>query len=87
MGKNSPKKLFRQGFVIVAGLSFFWFSAASVVKMMVGSTNSSIDKPVEEQVLSEKERLEKEIEGYQSVLNREPNNPFALEKIVEIYKT
>lgn len=78
-----PKDILKKGFIIISGLAFFWFSAAGVFEM--------ITKPVTPPVIQNQGEdssadalLIKEAKGYELVLEKEPNNRFALEKLVEI---
>ncbi|HIK36538.1 MAG: hypothetical protein NZ901_08340 [Geminocystis sp.] len=82
MSKYKPKKILRQLFIVVSGLSFVWFSAASIIKLL---TTPEAEKTKTPPVESPEAKLEKELAGYKLVLQREPKNRFALEKIVEIY--
>lgn len=81
MADYKPKKILRQLFIVASGLSFVWFSAAGIIKLLTAS-DAREERP---QVESPETKLERELEGYKLVLKREPNNRFALEKIVEIY--
>ncbi len=82
--KNTPKQIFRQVFVILSGLSFASFSIIGVIKML--KTPNNANQPQQE-VVSPETQLEKEAQGYKLVLEREPDNRFALERLVQIYLT
>lgn len=80
--KTSPKKIFRQVFIILSGLSFASFSIIGVIKMLQSPNNAN--QPQQE-IISPETQLEKEAQGYKLVLEREPDNRFALENLVQLY--
>lgn len=80
--KNSPKQIFRQVFVILSGLSFASFSIIGVIKMLKTPNNAN---PPQQETISPETLLEKEAQGYKLVLEREPDNRFALENLVQVY--
>ncbi|WP_017294994.1 tetratricopeptide repeat protein [Geminocystis herdmanii] len=81
--KLSTKDIFKKGFIIISGGAFVWFSIAGVIKMMTQPATPPANTQNQEE-LSPEARLEKEMQGYQLVLDKEPNNVFALEKLVEV---
>lgn len=80
--KTNSKQIIRQIFLILSGLSFASFSIIGVVKMLQ-STNNAL--PSQQESISPEEQLEKEAQGYKLVLEREPDNRFALENLVQVY--
>ncbi|NCO73815.1 MAG: hypothetical protein GW795_01630 [Cyanobacteria bacterium] len=83
MTKVTPKQIFKKGFIIISGLAFFWFSASSMIKMVTKPATPPVNSSQGES-LSPESALLKEAKGYELVLEKEPNNRFALEKLVEI---
>lgn len=81
--KLSTKDIFKKGFIILSGGAFVWFSVAGVIKMMTTPATPVANTQNQEE-LSPEARLKKEMLGYQLVLDKEPNNTFALEKLVEV---
>ncbi|MGI0482170.1 tetratricopeptide repeat protein [Geminocystis sp. CENA526] len=81
--KLTGKEIFKKGFVLLSGTAFVWFSVAGVIKMMTTPATPPANTQNQEE-LSPEARLEKEMLGYQLVLDKEPDNVFALEKLVEI---
>ncbi|MTF38621.1 tetratricopeptide repeat protein [Cyanobacterium aponinum] len=81
--KTTPKQVLRRVLVILSGLSFFSFSIFGVVKMLKSPSNAN--QPQQQETDSAQAILEKEAQGYKLVLQREPDNIFALEKLVQIY--
>lgn len=79
--KSSGKGIFKKVIVILSGISFFWFSASTVIGMLTNPqpAPSAVENP------PVNNELVQEIEGYQLVLEKEPDNRFAREKIVEIH--
>jgi tetratricopeptide (TPR) repeat protein len=81
--KFSTKDILKKGFIILSGGAFVLFSVAEVIQMVSKPTKPPAN--TQNQVESSPEaRLEKEMQGYQLVLDKEPNNVFALEKLVEV---
>lgn len=81
--KVSTKDIFKKGFIILSGGAFVWFSVAEVIKMVSQPVTPPANTQNQEE-LSPQARLEKEMQGYQLVLDKEPDNVFALEKLVEV---
>ena len=81
--KFSTKDILKKGFIILSGGAFVWFSVAEVIQMVSKPTTPPANTQNQEE-LSPEARLEKEMQGYQLVLDKEPNNVFALEKLVEV---
>jgi hypothetical protein len=85
MTKVTPKEILKKGFIIISGLAFFWFSAAGVVEMITQPATPPVKaNQTQGEDSSVKAKLEQEAKGYELVLSKEPNNRFALEKLVEI---
>lgn len=80
MARKNFKEIFKKAFIIISGISFFWFSAEGVLRMMTQSQTL----PQQSQQSSPEQKLEQEKKGYELVLTKEPDNIFALEKLVEI---
>lgn len=81
---NNKKEIFKKVFTILSGLAFVFFSVSAVVKMVLNPQTPSTATENNQTVSLEEERLKKELEGYQLVLEKEPDNRFALEKLVQI---
>ncbi|MBL1209693.1 hypothetical protein [Geminocystis sp. GBBB08] len=84
MAKTTPKEIFKKSFIIISGLAFVLFSASSVIKMMTKPITPPVNQSQGEDS-SPNAILQKEAKGYELVLEKEPNNRFALEKLVEIH--
>lgn len=81
--KLSTKDILKKGFIIISGGAFVWFSVAGVIKMMTTPTTPPANSK-NQQESSPEARLKKEMEGYQLVLDKEPNNLFALDALLRI---
>ena len=82
MKKTTSNKIFQRVFVILSGSAFILFSIVGVLRM--STSTSSNQNPVSEE-LSPEAQLRQQAEGYQSVLAREPDNPFAIEQLLTIH--
>ncbi len=82
--KTKKKDIFKKVIIIISGLAFFWFSASAVLNMIMspqtpeGVGETGIDNT------SPSDQLQQEVEGYELVLENEPDNRFALERLVEL---
>ncbi len=85
MTKLTPKEIFKKGFIILSGLAFFWFSASSILKMVTQPATPPVNQSQGENSPPESIILQNQAKGYELVLSKEPDNRFALEKLVEIY--
>lgn len=83
MTKVTPKEIFKKSLIIISGLAFFWFSASSVIEMITKPATPPINQNQGENS-SPNTILLKEAKGYELVLEKEPNNHFALEKLAQI---
>jgi len=82
--KTKKKDIFKKAVIIISGLAFFWFSASAVLNMI---TNPQTPEGVGETGIENtapNDQLQQEIEGYELVLENEPDNRFALERLVEL---
>ncbi len=82
MLRGTTRKVVQKILVILGGVSFFWATFAGVGKMFT-KPQSENSNPTQTQVESKEQQLLKQVQGYESVLKKEPNNRFALEKLVE----
>ncbi|MGY6528572.1 MAG: tetratricopeptide repeat protein [Cyanobacterium sp.] len=83
--KKKGKEIFKKVFIILSGLAFVLFSVSAVVNMIINpQTPVSTDNqnPQDDGVAIS--QIEREIAGYESVLENEPENRFALERLVEL---
>lgn len=84
--KKKGKDIFKKVLIIVSGLSFVFFSVSAVINMIVNPqtpVSTGNENPVENDDLMNSQ-IEREIAGYQSVIDDEPENRFALERLVEL---
>ena len=81
--KKSDQKVFQRLVVIVSGLALLGSGIYSVV-FFANSSPSSEENNAQHNSRSIEERLEEQARGYQLVLEKEPNNRFALENLVRI---
>lgn len=79
-GKGTLKKVL----TIISGLAFLLFSGSAIIRMILNPQTSSPDTQTNQVNNSPEEKLKQEAKGYEIVLAKEPNNRFALEKLVEI---
>lgn len=83
--KKKNKSVLKKVLIIISGLAFVFFSVSAVVNMIInpqtpistGNEGSGGDDLINSQI-------EREIAGYQSVIDDEPENRFALERLVEL---
>jgi hypothetical protein len=83
MLKGTTKKVVQKVLIIVGGFSFLWATFAGVGKMFT-EPQAGNSNPTQTEVKSPEQQLQEQAKGYESVLKKEPNNRFALEKLVEI---
>ncbi|MBE9223435.1 hypothetical protein IQ215_12080 [Cyanobacterium stanieri LEGE 03274] len=83
--KKKGKEIFKKVFIILSGLSFVFFSISAVVNMIVNPQTPVTEENGNPQGdNSAITQIEREIAGYESVLENEPENRFALERLVEL---
>ena len=74
---------FKKVLTIISGLAFIAFSGSMMLRLMLNpQTPPTVTENTEQ--TPELERLKQAEKGYQSVLEKEPNNRFALENLVTI---
>lgn len=79
-GKDTVKKVL----IIISGLAFLLFSGSAVIRMILNPQTPSTNTQTSQVNDSPEERLKQQAKGYEIVLEKEPNNRFALEKLVEL---
>ena len=79
-GKDTVKKVL----IIISGLAFLLFSGSAVIRMILNPQTPSTNTQTSQVNDSPEERLKQQAKGYEIVLEKEPNNRFALEKLVEV---
>ena len=77
---KSNKKNLQRIFVLVSGLAFL---GSTVFILLQSVFDSSPDAPTP-QTVSREEQLQARANGFEKVLEREPENPIALQGLVEI---
>ena len=80
-GKFGP--IFKKCFLILACISFLGATGSGVFRM-INSPQTNVKDQTQTENKSPEERLKEAAKGYETVLQKEPNNRFALEKLVEI---
>ena len=81
MAKKTGMTTFQRVFVIISGL-FFLFSMSSVVLSMLAGGGRQNQPQVEAPETIINEQLEKQALGYEKVLEKEPNNKYALDGLI-----
>lgn len=84
MLKGKFGEIFKKGFIILGGISFVWATAAGVVNMVI-KPQTKVENSTEIQDQSPEKKLKEAAKGYEMVLEKEPNNRFALQELVGIY--
>ncbi|WP_069790339.1 tetratricopeptide repeat protein [Cyanobacterium sp. IPPAS B-1200] len=83
--KKKGKEIFKKVFIILSGLAFVLFSVSAVVNMIMNpQTPVATDNQNSQGDDGAIAQIDREIAGYQSVLENEPENSFALERLVEL---
>ncbi len=80
-GKYGP--IFKKVFLILACISFFWATGSRVISMLT-MPQTDVSSQTETETKSPEEILQEAEKGYKMVLEKEPNNRFALEKLIQI---
>lgn len=83
--KKKAKDIFKKVFIVLSGLSFVLFSVSAVVNMIMNPQVPVVtenENPEGDSLMNA--QIEREIAGYQSVIEDEPENRFALERLVEL---
>lgn len=84
MLKGKFGEIFKKGFMILGGISFIWATGAGIFKMLM-TPPTPVNNPTQEETKSPEQQLKEAAKGYEIVLEKEPNNRFALEELVTIY--
>ena len=79
-GKDTVKKVL----IIISGLAFLLFSGSAVIRMILNPQTPSTNTQTSQVNDSPEERLKQQAKGYEIVLEKEPNNRFALENLVQV---
>ena len=82
MLKGKFGEVFKKVFIVFAGLSFFWVTGSTVIQMMNNPQPEQVEQTA---TVSPEEQLQQAAKGYETVLENEPNNRFALEELVKTY--
>ncbi len=83
MPQKKKTKLSQKIITIISGLAFLGFSASMLVKAVLSPPpQATTSENSQQDLLTSK--LQQEAKGYELVLEKEPNNRFALEKLVAI---
>ncbi|AFZ46821.1 hypothetical protein Cyast_0849 [Cyanobacterium stanieri PCC 7202] len=83
--KKKNKGILKKVLIIVSGLAFVFFSVSAVVNMIINPqtpVSTGNETPGGDDLMDS--QIEREIAGYQSVIDDEPENRFALERLVEL---
>jgi tetratricopeptide (TPR) repeat protein len=81
--KRSAKRWIINGVLIVITMSFLGISLAPMIGAIFSPTNQASNANTAE-VSDRQEKVKKQIEGYEAVLEREPKNQTALKGLVEL---
>jgi tetratricopeptide (TPR) repeat protein len=81
MFKGKLGEILKKAFMILGGLSFLWVTASGIFEMMFKPPTQQASQT---ETLSPQEKLQEAAKGYESVLENEPNNRFALEELVKV---
>ena len=82
MSEQSGKKIFQRFFLIASGLVFLSSSGVFLVRLLLNPATNS-PQSVSSANTSNEEQLRNAEQGYLQVLTREPNNPLALQGLVD----
>lgn len=83
MQRKKQNKSLQRFLILASGLAFLSSTAVFVIQGMFGSSQLS-STTNRSTTLSLEEQLIQQIEGYELVLQREPNNPVALEGLLTL---
>lgn len=82
----STKKILQKTFIIASGLAFLGMMTVPMLTVLRGNANQTevpSQGTPQQPTAADLERLKKLAEGYEKVLEREPDNPNALQGLVE----
>lgn len=81
MPEKSTKKKLQRILIVASGLAFLGSTGVFLLGLFNNTSQST--QPVQTQTGSIEEKLKQEEKGYEAVLQREPNNPAALQGLVQ----
>jgi hypothetical protein len=84
MLKGKFGEIFKKGFMIFGGLAFLWMSGSRVIDMIFNPPDR-VQNEISTPAQSAEDSLKESAKGYEIVLEKEPNNRFALEELVKTY--
>lgn len=81
MPEKSTKKKLQRILIVASGLAFLGSTGVFLLGLFNNTSQST--QPIQTQTGSIEEKLKQEEKGYEAVLQREPNNPAALQGLVQ----
>ena len=83
MPEKSQKKSFQRILILLSALAFFGATVFGLVQMFAGNTGPSSQQANTIETESIDEQLKAQEQGYELVLEREPENPVALQGLAQ----
>lgn len=83
MTQSTAQKPLYKAIMLISGFAFLGSTLFGVVGMFTNPTNQSADGNAATESQSFQQQLQKQAQGYEAVLQREPNNQVALQGLVD----
>jgi hypothetical protein len=84
MAEKTGMKPFQRFFVIVSGCAFAVSMGSGIISMFTKAGQTTQAEVAQEAIVAQKTQLEQQAIGYEKVLEKEPNNKFALDNLIKI---
>jgi cytochrome c-type biogenesis protein CcmH/NrfG len=83
MTQSTAQKPLYKAFMLITGFAFIGSSLFGAISLFTNPANQASDATAATQSQDARQQLQKQAQGYEAVLQREPNNQVALEGLVE----
>ncbi|MGK7872034.1 MAG: tetratricopeptide repeat protein [Xenococcaceae cyanobacterium] len=83
MSEKSKKKLLQRIMILVPGVAFLGFMVFPFIRMFHSPSQPQLERAATSETASIAQELQDRESGYELVLEREPENPVALQGLVE----